>query len=98
MTLDPRSPSLDRRPFVKASALAAAPFVLPRARDAKKPTTSKLDVIKIGLGGCGGRGTGAASNALAADAVVRLHAMGDVFADRLEKSLKALQEDASVTA
>jgi predicted dehydrogenase len=85
--------SIDRRTFVKASAIAATPFLLARVGGAKTPTSFRSDVIKIGLVGCGGRGTGAAANALAADPGVRLHAMGDVFADRIERSLKTLNED-----
>ncbi|MFA5244374.1 MAG: gfo/Idh/MocA family oxidoreductase, partial [Pedobacter sp.] len=41
------------------------------------------DVLKVGLIGCGGRGTGAASQALKADPNVILTAMADVFQDRL---------------
>jgi predicted dehydrogenase len=51
------------------------------------------DEIRIGLIGCGDRGTGAASQALRADRNVKLVAMGDVFADRLEKSLQTLKKD-----
>ena len=50
-------------------------------------------VLKVGLIGCGGRGTGAAAQALQADSNVLLTAMGDVFEDRLEESYKALQEE-----
>ena len=46
--------------------------------------------IKIGLIGCGGRGTGAALQALQADDGVVIHAMGDVFEDRLIGSRTAL--------
>src|SRR5262249_24377686 len=42
------------------------------------------DVIRVGLIGCGGRGTGAAEQALNADKNVKLVAMGDVFEDRLQ--------------
>ena len=38
----------------------------------------------MGLIGCGGRGNGAAVNAMNADPNVKLTAMGDVFPDRLE--------------
>ncbi len=48
-------------------------------------------VIKIGLVGCGGRGTGAASQALAAGKDIHLVAMGDAFSDRLEQSLHSLK-------
>jgi predicted dehydrogenase len=50
------------------------------------------DLLKVGLVGCGGRGTGAASQALAADPQVRLVAMGDTFADRLATSLNSLKK------
>jgi hypothetical protein len=46
-------------------------------------------VNKVGLIGCGGRGAGAASQALSADKDCVLTAMGDVFSDRLEESHKA---------
>ena len=49
------------------------------------------EMLKIGLIGCGGRGTGAAVNALRADPNVKLWAMGDAFADMLESSLKSLE-------
>ena len=42
------------------------------------------DVIRIGLIGCGGRGPGAAVNAMNADPGVRLVAMTDIFADRVQ--------------
>ncbi|MCO6459561.1 MAG: Gfo/Idh/MocA family oxidoreductase [Pirellulaceae bacterium] len=48
------------------------------------------DTLKIALVGCGGRGTGAAVNALNADENVRLTVMADAFADQLNKSRQAL--------
>jgi predicted dehydrogenase len=42
------------------------------------------DEIRVGLVGCGGRGTGAAMNCLEADAGVKIVALGDAFKDRLE--------------
>jgi predicted dehydrogenase len=50
------------------------------------------DTLKIGLVGCGGRGTGAALNALQADKNSKLTALADVFGDRLESSLKLLRK------
>ncbi len=47
-------------------------------------------VLRVGLVGCGGRGTGAALEALRADQDVVLVSMGDVFADRLDESYAAL--------
>lgn len=48
------------------------------------------DTIKVGLIGCGGRGTGAATQALNADKGTKLTAMGDAFEHRLEGSLKQI--------
>ena len=49
------------------------------------------DTLKVGLVGCGGRGTGAAEQALAADKNVKLVAMADAFSDYLENSLSNLK-------
>ncbi len=49
------------------------------------------EVIRIALIGCGGRGTGAAINARATKAPVRLVAMHDAFRDRLDNSLRAIR-------
>jgi predicted dehydrogenase len=54
------------------------------------------DVIRIGLIGCGGRGTGAAGQALNADPNVKLIAMGDVFADHLHSGLSQLKKDDAI--
>jgi predicted dehydrogenase len=56
------------------------------------------DTLRVGLIGCGGRGTGAASQALMADTRVKLTAMGDMFADQLEISLKSLNETRGLEA
>ena len=42
-------------------------------------------MLKVGLIGCGGRGTGAAVNAMNADKNVKLVAMADAFEDRLQR-------------
>lgn len=49
------------------------------------------NTLKIGLVGCGGRGSGAAAQALQADPNTVLTAMGDVFSEQIEASLKELQ-------
>jgi len=81
-----------RREFLKASALVgsalAAPAILPGSLFAKETT----DTLRVGLIGCGGRGSGAASQALNADPNVVLTAMGDAFEDQLQKSLQGLQK------
>ena len=72
-----------RRRFLKSSLGAAAAAVgeLAWARTAHAAGSG---VIKIGLIGCGGRGSGAAANAMNAGKDVRLVAMADIFTDRLQ--------------
>ena len=76
-----------RRTFLQASAAVAAAGPLAIARSAH---AAGSDVLKIGLIGCGGRGSGAAGNALAADKNAQLTAMGDLFDDRVQTSRKTL--------
>src|SRR5690606_28645459 len=56
------------------------------------------DSIRVGLIGCGGRGTGAALQALTAHPNVKLVAMADAFQDRLDDSLKNITDAASEQA
>lgn len=89
-----------RRDFVKqgslvAGSLLAAPF-LSRATNY---FSGGDDTIKIALIGCGGRGTGAALQALSTRQNVKLVAMADAFRDRLDSSLKTLsRKDGSDSA
>ncbi|MFM7316491.1 MAG: Gfo/Idh/MocA family protein [bacterium] len=71
--------SPNRREFAKTAAATALTTGLVRSAHA-----AGSDVIKVGLIGCGGRGTGAAVQALTADPGVHLTALGDAFKDRLE--------------
>ena len=79
-----------RREFLKRSTFAGAALAgglaISRAAHA-----GGSNVLKVGLIGCGGRGTGAAGNALNADPNAKLVAMGDAFAHRLDESLRSLQ-------
>src|SRR5579884_2032719 len=54
------------------------------------------DVIKVGLVGCGGRGSGAAHDALTADPGAHLVAMGDVLQSQIDGSLRGLKADPAV--
>ena len=89
----PSNSLTSRREFLKASALAgsvlAAPAFLPGPLFAKENT----DTLRVGLIGCGGRGSGAASQALHADKNVVLTAMGDAFEEPLQRSLSSLQKE-----
>jgi hypothetical protein len=81
-----------RRQFLKstgqiAAVSALAGVAIPRVHAADSQT------INVALIGCGGRGTGAAANALSVkDGSVKLTAMADVFQHRLDGSYKALEK------
>jgi predicted dehydrogenase len=81
-----------RRTFLMHGAAAvAATTALDLASTAHAAGSDRL---KVGLVGCGGRGTGAAEQALTADKNVALVAMADAFPDRLADSLSALKGSA----
>ncbi|WP_146536433.1 Gfo/Idh/MocA family protein [Rubripirellula reticaptiva] len=81
-----------RRSFLKATGSAMVGASLASATStAQTPHVSVDGDIRIGLIGCGGRGTGATLNALKADPGVRLVAMADAVEDRLNGCLETLQ-------
>ena len=82
--------STTRRDFLKAGAAAATIPVL-AAQLASSVYAAGSDILKIGLVGCGGRGSGAAREALSADPNVELVSMGDVHADKLNSSWNNLK-------
>ncbi|HEY9489925.1 MAG TPA: Gfo/Idh/MocA family oxidoreductase [Chryseosolibacter sp.] len=84
----------NRRLFLKSTGAVVLGSALPFSAGIAKPLGGlKANTLKVGLIGCGGRGTGAATQALAADPDVVLTAMGDVFADQLDASYKAILEE-----
>jgi predicted dehydrogenase len=86
----------NRRDFLKTtSALAAAGTLAGGLSISRSAHAAGSDLLKIGLIGCGGRGTGAAVNALSADKNCRLVAMADAFEDRLKSSLESLKKQAA---
>ena len=80
-----------RRDFLKTSALIGSTLMGPAILTDRIYGADNDAPLKIGLIGCGGRGTGAAGQALHADKNVTLTAMGDVFEDQLKSSLAILQ-------
>ncbi|MFZ5833062.1 MAG: Gfo/Idh/MocA family protein [Planctomycetota bacterium] len=86
-----RVASNSRRRFLQQSgglvaSAAIAGSLTPRVHAAESNT------IKIALVGCGGRGTGAALNALSTKGPTKLYAVADVFDDRQKRSLQNLQK------
>ena len=86
----PTHSTISRREFLNTSSTAAlaAPVLMSQLSQLR---AQEAGTIRVGLIGCGGRGTGAAANALSADKNVKLVAMGDAFADRLKGSLETLK-------
>ncbi len=85
-TADSRRQFLRGATAVATGALAATSVPLVHAGGSS--------TIKVGLVGCGGRGTGAAEQALTADPTVKLVAMADAFPDRIEEHLSSLKASA----
>jgi predicted dehydrogenase len=91
--MPPATPPTTRRDFLKASTAALVGGVLALEQTVR---AAGSDTLRVGLIGCGSRGTGAAAQALNADKNVKLVAMADAFADRLESSLATLKRDAAL--
>ncbi|MCG6927710.1 MAG: Gfo/Idh/MocA family oxidoreductase [Acidobacteria bacterium] len=81
------STPISRRDFIRTTSTAASLTALASAYAPGAHAAGAEGEIKVGLVGCGGRGTGAASQALTAtDAPVKLWAMGDLFPEPLARS------------
>jgi predicted dehydrogenase len=85
-------PTTTRRDILKVAAVAGTLAAIPEVHAAGG------EVLRVGLVGCGGRGTGAATQALSSDPAIKLVAMADAFEDRLQESLSFLQGDSKVGA
>jgi predicted dehydrogenase len=84
-----------RRKFLETSTKAALGAALVSSV-ARPGYTAEDNTIKVALVGCGGRGTGAAGNALATrSGPIKLVAMADLFEERLDRSFEALKSAAS---
>jgi myo-inositol 2-dehydrogenase / D-chiro-inositol 1-dehydrogenase len=81
--------SSNRRDFIKTAG-AVASTALSLGFPAIISAQTVTNALKVGLIGCGGRGTGAASQALHADDNVELTAVGDVFQPKIDASLAEL--------
>jgi myo-inositol 2-dehydrogenase/D-chiro-inositol 1-dehydrogenase len=82
-----------RRRFLKTSAATTLAVAANAHVQGQQGNNNQL---KVGLVGCGGRGTGAATQALQADSNVKLWAMADAFEDRLQQSLTTLRNNRMV--
>jgi predicted dehydrogenase len=82
-----------RREFVKQSSLMAGGLLAAPLMSNAGYFNSVDDTIKVAVIGCGGRGTGAAMQALLSKQNVKLVAMADAFRDRLDECFSALTDE-----
>jgi len=83
-----------RREFLKSgAAIAGAALTL---SEVPLVHAGGDDLLRVGLIGCGGRGSGAAIQALRADKNVKLVAMADAFADKIESSLESIAKEKDI--
>jgi myo-inositol 2-dehydrogenase / D-chiro-inositol 1-dehydrogenase len=91
----PKASSATRRDFLRTSSAATATLGLGLLNNAH---AAGSDAIKVGLIGCGGRGSGAADNICEAAGTsynIKLYALGDVFEDHLRNCRERLRREAN---
>ncbi|HRZ83819.1 MAG TPA: gfo/Idh/MocA family oxidoreductase, partial [Candidatus Hydrogenedentes bacterium] len=79
---------MSRRDFAKASAFAGFSILAAGAARAQ----DSAETLKVGLIGCGGRGTGAAKNLIDGVDNVKITALADVFEDKVRNCRHALEK------
>jgi predicted dehydrogenase len=82
----------NRRTFLKSTAAATAGAALV----ANGVHAGGSDMIRVGLIGCGARGSGAAVQALTAASNAKLVAIGDTFADQIEFYIKVIEREPGI--
>ncbi|HEY9171346.1 MAG TPA: twin-arginine translocation signal domain-containing protein, partial [Verrucomicrobiae bacterium] len=87
-----------RREFLKTSAVAGVVLAAPALLTRQAFGAENSDTLRVGLIGCGGRGTGAAGQALHADQNAVLVAVADVFPEPMTRALDSLKKDAAIAA
>ncbi|MCX5644281.1 MAG: Gfo/Idh/MocA family oxidoreductase [Phycisphaerae bacterium] len=86
-----QSKDCSRRDFMKTSVTVAALSALPLGLS-NKTYAAGSGRVRVGMIGCGGRGTEAATNCLQADDGVEIVAMADAFQDRIDRSLATIKQ------
>jgi len=84
-----------RRGFLRTTLLAGGALAAPAILSSRTRANGN-ETLRVGLIGCGGRGTGAAGQALKADPNTVLVAMADVFPEPIETALKSLSQDPAI--
>lgn len=84
------STSTNRRDFLKTSAAVAGTALIGSLDVGRFAHAAEVNTIKLGVVGCGGRGTGAVGDAMHSDAGTKLWAAADIFPDKIEGAIKTL--------
>jgi predicted dehydrogenase len=82
-----KSEGISRRDFARASAMAGFAILTSCQTTQPTRTVTSSETLKVGLLGCGNRGTGAAVNMLEGNPNVKLVALADLFEDRLKAAI-----------
>ena len=90
----PTAGGVTRRDFLHSSSVAAGGAILGGLSLERAVHAQGSDEVKVSLVGCGGRGSGAAAQALETEGKVKLVAMADAFSDRLEGSYQQIKRQA----
>lgn len=91
---------ITRRNFISTVAVASSLIIACAKTSKQVKLPPLLDIapdgpeLKVGVIGCGGRGTGAALNFVAAGPNLKVVALGDVFQDRIDRAQKKIKEKA----
>ncbi len=93
MSNDAKNRSNSRREFVKQSSLLTGGIIAAPLMSHANFFSGSDDTIKVVLVGCGGRGTGAAIQALLSKQNVKLVAMADAFRDNIDNCYKSIGEE-----
>lgn len=81
-----------RREFLARSSALIGATTISGLSLARSAHAAGSDTFKVGLIGCGGRGSGAAVNAMNAGKDIQLVAMGDIFENKLKASRERLKK------
>lgn len=94
LSMTSESSPLTRRRFLHhSSASLAAPAIITAASSLRaQQKADSSETLRLGLVGCGGRGTGAAAQALGADYNTQLVAIADVFQNQIDNSIGSLSQ------
>ncbi len=85
-----RKVGINRRSFIQSAAVAAAAPAVLRSSSSKRDEVPAGPPLKVGLVGCGGRGTGAVGNAIESAPNIEVSVLADVFDDQVQKTRASL--------